>query len=357
MRVAYTLEQCWHRVPGGTAVAALEVARAMASVDGVDLTGVAGRHAGPPAKGYEPPVPVASLPVGGALLYELSTRFNWPKVEAVVNADLVHSTTVIPLATSLPLVATLHDVAFLRHPEFFTKHGNAIFRRSLDILRRRSAHVVCSSTATVNDCLEAGFDAHLLHHVPLGVTTHPVTDADIERVRRAHGLPAEFILFVGTKEPRKNLSRLIDAVRSLPDAPPLVVVGMDGWGDDGVSVDHDVRLTGYVPSADLPAIYAMCSVFAFPSVLEGYGLPVIEAMAHGAPVVTSRGTSTEEVAGGAAMLVDPLDVESIAAGLAAVLASPGEWRERGRARAAQLPWSRTAELTVDVYRAALGGSR
>ena len=355
MRVAYTLEQCWHRVPGGTAVAALEVARHMGPVAGVELVGVAGRHRRAPTTGFEPPIPVAALPVGGALLYELSTRFNWPKVESVVHVDLVHATTIIPPATSLPMVVTLHDVAFLRHPEFFTKHGNAIFRRSLDILRRRRAHVLCSSRATVDDCLDAGFSGDVLHHVPLGVTATHVSDADRDRVRRAHGLPSEFVLFVGTKEPRKNLARLIDALSTLRDAPPLVVAGMDGWGDDGVAPSHDVRTIGFVPAADLPALYSLSSVFAFPSVWEGYGLPVLEAMAHGAPVVTSRGTSTEEVAGGAAVLVDPLDVASIADGISVALGSGDRLRVKGRERADALPWSLTVELTAGAYRTVLGG--
>lgn len=357
MRVAYTLEQCWHRVPGGTAVAALEVAREMVSVPGVELVGVAGRHRHAPTPGFEPPVPVAALPVGGALMYELSTRFNWPKVESVVHVDLVHATTVIPPATSLPMVATLHDVAFLRHPEFFTKHGNTIFRRSLDILRRRRAHVLCSSLATVEDCRNAGFAGDVLHHVPLGVTVRQVSDADIERVRNTYRLPAEFVLFVGTKEPRKNLARLIHALSTLRDAPPLIVAGMDGWGDDGVTPVHDVRTIGFVPSADLPALYSLCSVFAFPSVWEGYGLPVLEAMAHGAPVVTSQGTSTEEVAGGAAVLVDPHDVASIADGVARALDGADALRVRGHQRAAALPWSHTAELTAAVYGSALGDQR
>jgi glycosyltransferase involved in cell wall biosynthesis len=329
----------------------------MGSVPGVELVGFAGRHRHAPTPGFEPPFPVAAMPVGGALLYELSTRFNWPKVESVVHADLVHATTIIPPATSLPMVVTLHDVAFLRHPEFFTKHGNTIFRRSLDILRDRRARVLCSSQATVDDCLDAGFDGDMLHHVPLGVTVHDVRDADLDRVRRQYGLPSEFVLFVGTKEPRKNLARLIEALSTLRDAPPLVVAGMDGWGDDGMSPTHDVRTIGFVPSADLPALYALSSVFAFPSVWEGYGLPVLEAMAHGAPVVTSRGTSTEEVAGGAAVLVDPLDVASIADGVAGALSQKDDLRSMGRARAAAMPWLRTAELTAEVYRSALGDSR
>jgi glycosyltransferase involved in cell wall biosynthesis len=167
-------------------------------------------------------------------------------------------------------------------------------------------------------------------------------------------LPEQFVLFVGTLEPRKNLARLIEALGSLRDAPPLVVVGMAGWGDEAPSTAHDVRFTGFVPANDLPALYEACTVFAFPSILEGYGLPVIEAMAHGAAVVTSRGTSTEEVAGGAAVLVDPLSVDSIAAGLSEALANVDNLQASGLARASQVPWSVTAEATMNAYREVLG---
>ena len=357
MRVAYTLEQCWHRVPGGTAIAALEVAKEMASQSDVELVGIAGRHSRPPTSGYEPALRVAALPIGGRLLYEMWTRTGWPKVESVVHIDLVHSTTVLPPATSLPLIATLHDIAFVRHPEFFTAHGNKIFRRSLNILKKKNATILCSSLATLDDCREEGFADERLHHVPLGVRSHVVTESDIARVRATYALPTEFVLFVGTQEPRKNLSRLVEALATMGDAPPLVVVGMEGWGETGIALSHDVRLTGHVPEHDLPALYAACSVFAFPSVLEGYGLPVVEAMAHGAPVVTSRGTSTEEVAGGAAVLVDPLSIESIADGVRRGLHSRDELKVLGYARAAEVPWSRTAELTADVYRSVMEGTQ
>ena len=341
-------------MPGGTAISALEVALAMESEPDVQLVGVAGRHAGPPTTGYTPSIPVASLPIGGALLYEMWTRIGWPKVESVVDVHLVHSTTVIPPATSLPLVATLHDIAFVRHPEFFTSHGNKIFRRSLDILKKERATILCSSEATLTDCLNEGFSPELLHHVPLGVHMREVTQEDIERVRAKYSLPNEFVLFVGTKEPRKNLSRLLDALATMDDAPPLVIVGMDGWGESGVSVNHEVILTGYLPSADVSALYAACSVFVFPSILEGYGLPVIEAMAHGAAVVTSRGTSTEEVAGGAAILVDPLSVASIADGIRSALLNQDELRRQGLARAKSVPWTATAHATARVYRHVVG---
>lgn len=279
-------------------------------------------------------------------------RLRWPLVESVVESvEVVHSTTVIPPATRLPLVVTLHDVAFLRHPEFFTARGNRVFRRALEILRERASLVLCSSQATLDDCMANGFDAGLLRHVPLGVAPASVGAADIERVKRDHSLPDEFVLFVGTLEPRKNLARLVAAVHESTSLP-LVVAGVHGWGDDGVPGGGDVRLLGWVPPADLPALYAACTVFAYPSLLEGFGMPVLEAMAAGAAVVTSRGTSTEEVAGGAAVLVDPLDVASIGAGLRDALARRDELISLGRARAAGATWDRTASLVVDAYREA-----
>jgi len=349
VRVAYTLEQCWHAVPGGTAVAAIEVARRLVGTRGVDLHAVAGRHRTPATKGFEPPVPVATLPVGRPLLYETWLRFGWPKVESVVDVDVVHSTTLIPAATRLPHVVTIHDLAFLRHPEFFTDRGNRNFRRSLAIVRDTTRLVLCSSRATMDDCRDAGIDSARLRHVPLGVGAGPVTDADRARVAATYELPPRFVLFVGTLEPRKNLARLVAALASMRGAPPLVVAGMEGWGDAVPAHAHDVRFLGFVPQHNLGAIYEAATVFAFPSVWEGYGLPVIEAMAHGAPVVTSRGTSTEEVAGGGAVLVDPLDVDSIAAGIERALADRDALVAAGRRRAAECTWEATAAATVAAY--------
>ena len=344
-------------MPGGTGIAAVEVARELALRSDVEVIGVAGRHRHPPTAGFVPPIAVNSLPIGGPLLFESWLRLGWPKVESVVDdADLVHSTTIIPPATSLPLVVTIHDLAFLRHPDFFTARGNKVFRRSLNVMLNKADMVLCSSRATLDDCVTAGFHSDRLRHVPLGVTTQTITDEDRVRVRATYELPEQFVLFVGTLEPRKNLTRLIAALGSIRDAPPLVVVGMAGWGDQAPSTAHDVRFTGFVPAHDLPALYEACSVFAFPSILEGYGLPVIEAMAHGAAVVTSRGTSTEEVAGGAAVLVDPLSVESIAAGLSEALENIDQLRARGVVRAAQVSWSATAEATMSAYREVLGVS-
>ena len=344
-------------MPGGTGIAAIEVARELALRSDVEVIGVAGRHRHPPTDGFAPPIAVNSLPIGGPLLVESWLRLGWPKVESVVdNTDIVHSTTIIPPATSLPLVVTIHDLAFLRHPDFFTARGNKVFRRSLDIMLNKADMVLCSSQATLDDCVTAGFSSDRLRHVPLGVKAQTITSEDRARVRATYDLPEQFVLFVGTLEPRKNLARLIEALGSLRDAPPLVVVGMAGWGDEAPSTAHDVRFTGFVPANDLPALYEACSVFAFPSILEGYGLPVIEAMAHGAAVVTSRGTSTEEVAGGAAVLVDPLSVESIAAGLSEALANVDNLRASGLARAAEVTWLATAEATMSAYREVLGAA-
>ncbi|NDC46683.1 MAG: glycosyltransferase family 1 protein [Actinobacteria bacterium] len=179
----------------------------------------------------------------------------------------------------------------------------------------------------------------------------------------ARGLPEHYLLFVGTREPRKNLQRLLAAHQSLgADVPPLVIVGARGWGDDvadSYEASDRVHFIGHVASHELAAAYAGARALCYPSVMEGFGLPILEAMAHGTPVLTSKGTSTEEVAAGAAVLVDPLEVSAIAAGIREVLARRDELSQLGRTRATGATWQHTADLVVQAYRAAveMGGRR
>lgn len=352
IRVAYTVEQCWHPSPGGTAVAALRIARELAArPDDVELHFVAGKHPVAPVPEFRPDGSVAMLPLARPVLYEAWTRLNWPRVESVTGEiDVAHATGLVPCATAMPLVVTVHDLAFVHDPAQFSRQGIRTMNRSLDAIRRRADLVICSSEATRRDCEAAGLSADRLRVVPLGVDVVAVSDSDVERVRRRYLLPEEFVLFVGTIEPRKNLARLADAMRRAPVPGPLVVAGAAGWGDVGI-VDHgDTLFLGFVPDADLAPLYAAATVFAYPSEREGFGLPVAEAMAQGAAVVTSRGTSTEEVAGGAAVLVDPFDVDDIARGIVEAADRRRELDGAARRRAGELTWESSAERTLAVYR-------
>ncbi|MEI8323421.1 MAG: glycosyltransferase family 1 protein [Actinomycetes bacterium] len=357
--MAYSLEQCWHRVPGGTAVYGIELAKAIGELNNrdasgqhaIELLGVAGRHKAPPREPYLPPISVHPLPLAGPYLYESWLRFNWPKVEGATGAvDLVHATSIIPAASGAPLVATIHDLAFLHEPDHFTKRGVGVFERSLSILRKRATRIICVSQATLDDCLENGFSAEQLRYVPNGVHHVEVHGDDIEGVRKKYELPEQYLLFVGTLEPRKNLQRLIDAVATLgPDAPPLVVAGATGWGNEIVAQPR-VKMLGFVSSSDLAALYAGAAAFCYPSLREGFGLPILEAMSHGVPVVTSRGSSTEEVSGGAAVLVDPNNTASIADGILRALENREALSQSGIVRSRSVTWERTATLTIEVYR-------
>jgi glycosyltransferase involved in cell wall biosynthesis len=352
VRVAYTLEQLWHDAPGGTAVAALEVARRLVPRGEVTLLGVAGHHRHPPAPPWRPPIPVAQLSLPRPLLYESWLRARRPAVERATGpVDVTHATGLVPCPTAAPLVVTVHDLAFLHDPSKFSRQGVRVMRRSLDVIRDAATLVLTPSEASRRDLEAAGIEPTRLRVIPLGVDTAPAPATDVDRVRRHYHLPDRFALFVGTLEPRKNLHRLATAVDRLDVPLPLVVAGPEGWGPaPPATASGDVRFLGFVPGEDLPALYASATVFAYPSEKEGFGLPVAEAMAQGTPVVTSAGTATEEVAAGAAVLVDPLDVDSIAGGLAEAQRLPQELAAAGRRRAAELTWDATAQRTLDAYR-------
>jgi glycosyltransferase involved in cell wall biosynthesis len=360
-RVAVTLEQCWHRVPGGTATSILGTVAALVRRDDVEVVGVAARHGEPPAAPFRPAVDVRHLPLPRLALYEAWHGLRWPPVERATGpVDVVHATAVAVPPTRAPLVMTIHDLAFLADPSLVTRHGNRFFRRGTELARRHARLVLVPSEATAAECRGAGFDPDRLRIVPWGVDPQPVTPADVDAVRTRLGLQRPYVLFVGTVEPRKNLGGVIGAVAGLAGRDlDLVIVGPDGWNED-----LDGRLTalagtgigvhrlGFLPPRELLPLYAGAGAFCFPSVREGFGMPVLDAMAHGAPVVTSAGTATAEVAGDAGLLVDPLDTAAITAALASVLDDPARaehLRAAGRERAAGFTWDRTAELTAAAY--------
>ena len=360
MRVAVTLEQLWHRVPGGTARATLDMVRALEADGRVDLIGVSAWHRAEPPGEWASPIPVRSLPMPRVLLYDAWQRLRHPIVERATGpVDLVHATAHVASASRAPWVATVHDLHFLHDPSHFTPRGVAVFNRFLGLVRDEAAGVLCPSQATRADCGAAGIDPQRLHLVPWATDAEPVGPGEVDRVRAAYGIDGPFVFFSGTVEPRKNLHRLIEAFgRVEPVVARLVVAGPEGWSTDLPT--EGVHRIGFVPRRDLHALYAAATVVCYPSLCEGFGLPVLEAMVQGATVVTSGSTSTAEVAGDAAILVDPLDVDDIAAGLARAIAD-ADLRERlgaaARVQAATFSWTRTAQDLVTAYEVALGGRR
>jgi glycosyltransferase involved in cell wall biosynthesis len=359
--VAVTVEQCWHRVPGGTATSTLGTLRALVERGDVDLVGVAARHGAPPPDAFRLPIEVEHLPLPRPLLYEAWHALRQPSIERATGpVDVVHATAVAVPPSKAPLVMTIHDLAFFADPTQPTKHGLRFFTRGTELARRHAQLVLVPSEATAAECREHGFDADRIRLVPWGVDAAPVSDAAVEQTRQARRLERPYVLFVGTMEPRKNLRGLIEAMVLLAGREiDLVLVGPEGWNEDVSALlgrldgsGIGVHALGFLPPDELPPLFAGCAAFCFPSLREGFGMPVLEAMAHGAPVVTSSGTATAEVAGDDALLVDPEDHEAIAKALARILDDPAladDLRARGRDRAATFTWQRTAALTAAAY--------
>lgn len=365
LRVAVTVEQCWHTVPGGIARSTTELLRALSERGDLDLVGVSARHPRPPAADLAPPVTISSFPVPRRALYGAWQWLGAPAIERATGpVDVVHDLGYVVPPSKAPLVATVHDLSFLSFPEHYTRPSLAVLRRGLHLARRRARLVMCPSQATAEACRNAGIDGDRVRVVPWGVTVRTVREVDARAALSRHGLTQPYVLFCGTVEPRKNLPRVVRAFRDLDRRDvDLVLVGPRGWKE---SVDTDLaalgeraKVLGYVPRGELDALYANAAVVVYPSLAEGFGLPVLEAMAHGAAVVTSSGTATEETAGDAAMLVEPLDTGAIS-GAIAMLLDDRELAARlglaARERAGSFSWTRSAALAAEVYAEAAGRS-
>jgi len=270
-----------------------------------------------------------------------------------------------PIRGTFPAVVTVHDIMPLRFPHLFRPWYRNYVRVVLPRLAQR-ARAVISVSATVKREIEEwlGVPAERVTVIPHGVDPvfRPLVadDARASAVRRRYNLPPTFALAVGSIEPRKNLPRLIEALERLRGRPGsadifLVHAGPEGWRPEAAT-SSVVRFLGYVPTEDLAALYSLARVFVYPSLWEGFGMPILEAMACGCPVVTSNLSSMPEVAGEAAVFVDPYSSEDVARGVA-VAWEDAPVRDRlvalGRERAAQFTWARTARETVAVYEAAL----
>jgi glycosyltransferase involved in cell wall biosynthesis len=288
---------------------------------------------------------------------------------------LYHEPNYVALPFDGPLVVTVHDLSFVHHPQSHPKERLDHLARYLPETLARASHVITDSETVRREAIaHFGLDPARVTAIHLGVSSDfaPRTPEQTRATLARHGLEhGKYVLSVGTLEPRKNIAAAIRAW-SAQDRPihretPLVIAGMKGWLtpelDKLIAVPESrgiVRFLGFVDDRDLPAIYAGAMAFVYPSRYEGFGLPVVEAMASGIPVITSDASCLPEIAGGAALLVPPDDDLALYKALERVAQDAAlrtDLAARGIERARNFTWTRCAEETVAVYRAAVNGAR
>ena len=282
--------------------------------------------------------------------------------------DLYHALAfVAPLALSVPSVVTIYDLSFVHYPQRLPAARRLYLRLLTGLTCRRARRVIAISHSTARDLSET-------LHIPADkidvaapgcdpAVFRPLSAEQIADFRRTKNLPDRFWLFIGTLEPRKNLTVLLEAYAALPNRPALIIGGGKGWDYEPIfeavarhHLEASVQFVGFIPPDELAIWYNCAEVFVYPSVFEGFGLPVLEAMACGTPVIISEASSLPEVAGQAGMCIAPHDVQAWTAALRRAW-EDDEWRcearRRSLAEAARYSWSQTAQQTVASYRKAV----
>ena len=297
-------------------------------------------------------------------------RLGWeqvglPQVVRGLRTDVHHGPHyTMPLALGLPAVVTVHDLSFFTHPEWHQRTKVAFFRAAIATAARRASALIAVSAATAALLDVRAHPKAPVHVVPHGVDHdrfRPDDAGDDQAALARTGVTRPYVVFVGTLEPRKDVPTLVRAFDRLAGADAdltLLLAGARGWGADAVDraeaeAAHGDRILrpGYVPEDDMPALLRHAAAVAYPSLEEGFGLPVLEAMACGAPVVTTSGTVMEEVAAGAAFLTPPGDDRRLAEALEAAIEGDADRRRLGLEVAARHTWEASAAGHAEVYRA------
>ena len=372
-------EQFWHLVPGGTATATESTLRALSELSSIEITALAARHR---QASREDSLIRGRLPETAEIrfswlprpvLYEAWLRLGFPSVDRFCKpvpksrsklgrttepsdpASVVWASSLIVPPTTRPVVSTVHDLDFLYHPEHLSGRGRKFFPRMWKRAKQRSDMFICPSTVTANDCLAVGVPQEKLAVVPWGVSEPLCSMEEARQIGSDLGLPERFVLWVGAPDGRKNPVRAAAAVQRLDCH--VVVVGAPSIRAEGEAAfaalgERSTRLP-MVNDYMLSALFRLADVLLYPSLAEGFGLPILEAMIHETPVVTSATTSTAEVAGGAALLVEPTDDQAIETALQTALTDDNVRAKLvadGLARAGQLSWAATAKGYAEIFR-------
>jgi glycosyltransferase involved in cell wall biosynthesis len=301
------------------------------------------------------------IPLSPRLLTILWQRLRLPLLAETFTGrlDLLHAPDFVLPPTRARTLLTVHDLTFLVHPECFEPALQRYLARVPPRSLRRANLILADSQSTGADLMRMlGVAPERIAVVYPGVAPQfrPLPASQTEPVRQRLGLPTEFLLFVSTIEPRKNLVRLLEAFSTIESPMQLVIAGRKGWLYEEIfttlgrlQLQSRVQFLDYVADGDLPALYNLARAFVYPSLYEGFGLPVVEALACGAPVVTTRVASLPEVAGAAAIMVDPLDSAAIAEGITMALDSAAQLHQAGPIQAQQFTWDRSARALLTQY--------
>ncbi|MCP4642132.1 MAG: glycosyltransferase family 4 protein [bacterium] len=372
MRVGYDIGPIAH-APTGVGNFAYQLLKHLLDIEAdVSLTGFSASAHTPWLRELAGRIPYRRIPVPARVMYRLWDMFPRPAVDSFLGGvDVYHATNYyLPPCKHARTVLTIYDLAFLARPELASPKIVGPFSRLVRRFARRADAVVACSEQTKKDIvrlLDVPEDRVSVVYGAVDDSVAAVEPSEArDRLREQYGIDSPYILFVGTLEPRKNIPTLVEAFAKLAKELPhqLVLVGGLGWNTEpilraietGGCRDRIVR-PGYVPAEDLPLFYSGADVLALPSHYEGFGLPLLEAMTCGCPVVAANNSSIPEVVGDAALMHDADDAAGLANALRRVLTEDSladALRERGRARALEFTWLRAAEQTMDVYRRVAG---